>query len=372
MKFAAILLAFLMGATASLAGEIEELGSFDAQCSYKFTGRIEPGDAAKIAALNTFGSAGASLCFNSRGGSLTEGVRMFNTIWDRQIHTRVIAGDRCESACAMAWLGGGTDEGTLAVRFASRSIEPGAILGFHAPSLPLPEGVEGPFSRKQIESAFTIALEAAEGYFDIKLTTQDNVDALNDYLYARILETPGDEMFRIDTVAEALMANVTISGVTALTQPSQANFIHLCENAYLQHLGVDVRLTDAAAHLAALRAVAEPGERLTLIGEDRVAIRMHGERRSQYVCVIDQSALGRHVTAARNYERDRMYLNGRAEVPTLRISLQRIDVGPGRPAEEVWKQVYNNWGTKIGSVEMPHYAFQEATQALTSLPRKAR
>lgn len=367
MRIARTVLAFCVAAGPTFAGEIEPLGDFDSQCSYKFTGQVMPGDAKKIEALNTFGSAGASLCFDSPGGSLLEGIAMFDAIWNAQMHTRVINGDECESACAVAWLGGGVQEGTLAVRFPSRSIEPGAVLGFHAPSLNLPAGQTYP--AKDVENAFRIALKSAEGFFDIKLTTDDSVNALNDFLYARILETPGDSMFRIGTVAEALMSNVLVSGVKAPEEILKSNLVHLCENAYLAHRGVDVDLPDAAAHLAGLRDGAEPGERVGFVDEDKWVIRMDGERRSQYVCVINDSTFGFFITQAKRYNDGGLYPNGRPEMPMISVSLRKLDVWPGEPAERVWEVVSNDGVLSRSSIKMPHYAFYDGMRPLTGLPR---
>ncbi|SNS32859.1 hypothetical protein [Antarctobacter heliothermus] len=366
MKIGHWVLALTLTAGQAFCGEIVELGGFDAECSYKFTGKVATGDAAKIDALNTYGSAGASLCLDSPGGSLLEGIAMFNAIWNSQMHTRVVDGDRCESACAIAWLGGGVQEGTLAVRFPSRSIEPGGILGFHAPSLNLPAG--GSYPAGDVENAFRIALTAAEGYFDIKLTTDDNVEALNDFLYARILETPGESMFRIQSLAEALMANVAVSAAKAPEKILKTNLVHLCENAYLVHRGVDVALSDAAAHLKKLRDAAEPGERVGYVDETSWVIRMDGERRSQHVCVISDSTFGFFLERAKRYNAGGLYPNGRADFPTISLSLQKVDVWPGEPAQKVWDAVSDEMILTRDSIEMPHYAFYDGLTRLTDLP----
>ncbi len=372
MKFSILVAGITIAATTVLAGEIETLGDWEAPCSYKFSGRVEPGDAAKIEALDTFGSVGASLCLDSPGGSLPEGIRMFNTIWDKQIHTRVMNGDTCESACAVAWLGGGTIQGTYDPEVvASRSIESGAVLGFHAPSLNLPKG--GSYASEQVEKAFAIALTSAEGLFDIKLITKKaNVDALNDFLYARILETPGDSMFRIGSVAEALMSNVLVIGVQAPEKILKSNLMHLCENTYLTHQGADVTLRDAAAHLSRLRDTAEAGERVVYVNKEKWVILMERRARDQFICVIGDEAIGLYLQQASSHNGPSQGLGdvSRFEPPTISVSLQTLNIGSSdRAAEEVRSEIARGDGYVQEVLEMPHYAFYDGMIALTELPR---
>ncbi|MGP6087355.1 hypothetical protein [Antarctobacter jejuensis] len=368
MKPLILVAAMTIAAPPVLAGEIEALGGWEAPCSYRFSGRVEPGDAAKIEALDTFGMPGASLCLDSPGGSLPEGIKIFDVIWNnKQMHTRVMNGDSCESACAIAWLGGSISVGTVISQVASRSIEPGAVLGFHAPSLDLPD--EGIYPAKHVEEAFRIALKSAEGYFNIKLTTQDSAEALNDFLYARILETPGDSMFRVTTVAEAVMSNVLISGVKAQEQITKADMLHLCENAYLVHKGVTVGLPDAASHLRALREDAAQGERVSYVAQTYWAVRLFNEPRAQYVCLIRDDDFGGYVSEAQRYNGDLPYMNGQAEPPVIRLSLQRVHVWPDEPAENVWNAIADGSGEVLRDGEMPHYTLRDGMTRLGDLTR---
>lgn len=367
MRLATLLAAMTLTASMAQAGEITKLGEFDSECTYKFEGRVEAGDASKVAELITYGAAGASLCLNSPGGSLPEGLKMFNVIWSKQMHTRVLSGDLCESACAVAWLGGGLDEGTLAIRTASRSIEPGAVLGFHAPALDLPDG--GVYPAEQVEEAFRVALKSAEGLFDIKLTTQDNVRALNDFLYGRILATPGDQMFRIGTVAEALMSNVLVSAAQAPEKLLTANLVHLCENAYLVQRGANVLLDGAERHLTLLRRGAAQGERVKYVAERDWVVRMDGARRSQYVCVVSDESFAWYLKQAGFYNGSRLYPNGGPDQPEIPVSLQRVDVLPDGPAEDVWKEIADRRGSVLASLQMPFYALLDGMTPLADLPR---
>jgi len=68
--------------------------------------------------------------FDSTGGSLDEGMRMGRVLRRFGVGTLIRAGDRCLSACALAFLGGATPGPEGAV--ANRSLEIGGQLGFHA------------------------------------------------------------------------------------------------------------------------------------------------------------------------------------------------------------------------------------------------
>jgi hypothetical protein len=374
MRIAGLVFAMSVVAAPAFSGEIQELGDFSAECTFKFTGDVVPGDADKIAALNTYGSAGASLCLDSRGGSLPEGIKMFTTIWNSQMHTRVLSGDRCESACAIAWLGGSVSEGTLAIEVASRSIQPGAILGFHAPSLKLPRGSS--YASEQVESAFRIALESAEGLFDIKLTTQDSVNALNDYLYARTLETPGSDMYRVDTVGEALMANIQVSAARAPETLTRANILALCENAYLMEQGVLVdpnsaeeEMIDAASHMRYLRKRTVTGDRVGYVNDAFWTVRMYDYRRNHYMCVISDNAFGDYLDQAKRYNSDDPYVNGRVYLPELSVNVTGFSSLHNKSADELWVALEKGLeaGGLGGGVSLPFYALYDAATPLADL-----
>lgn len=342
----------VMTSLAAHAGDIQTIGDWESECAYMFTGVIEAGDAEKVAALETYGSAGATLCFDSPGGSMSEGLKMFDTIWNRQMRTLVKAGDRCESACAIAWLGGSESHGTLAINDLSRWIEPGATLGFHAPSLPLPEGAVYPAS--DVERAFLIALNAAEGIFQINLQDQDAADPLNNYLYGRILATPGNQMHRITTVGEALMSNVAVSGAKFPEKITRAAMLNMCENAYLISRGVNAGVGNVSTYVEKQREWAEQGDRVTLINDEYWAVRLDGQRRRQYGCKLGDQALADFIGS-----------NGRFGMPA--ITLFYVEVWPDQPAEDVWNELRAGNEEETEEMRLPFYALYEANVPLRSL-----
>jgi len=113
---------------------------------FHFDGPVIEGDAKALAALiDSFvdcepelldirGSNCAIVTLNSPGGDYIEGLRLAALMRERAIGTVVEDTAQCYSACAFAFLGGSgyaRQQGIGA--YIDRMIEPGGILGFHAP-----------------------------------------------------------------------------------------------------------------------------------------------------------------------------------------------------------------------------------------------
>ena len=103
------------------------------------TGSFLAGDSDQLAAtlqsLERQGGLAATgpravMAFDSTGGSLDEGMRMGRVLRKYGVGTLIRAGDRCLSACALAFLGGTTlgPEGAVP----NRRLEIGGQLGYHA------------------------------------------------------------------------------------------------------------------------------------------------------------------------------------------------------------------------------------------------
>jgi hypothetical protein len=105
--------------------------SDDPACTIELSGEITIEDANTLRQmLNTSHSWDTTVCLNSPGGSLTGGQALYDLFINTGTRTHLRATDRCESACALAFLGG-TVWGDLP--HPARSMAPGARLGFHAP-----------------------------------------------------------------------------------------------------------------------------------------------------------------------------------------------------------------------------------------------
>lgn len=112
------------------------------------SGQVEKGDLEKIKAhvgVRQPGVKGKIKCeivyLDSPGGHFFEALEIMDYFFKSMIATSVQNGDSCYSACAIIWLGGAVPGGhSMNNPHAYRRMEPGAILGFHAPYPVLPDG----------------------------------------------------------------------------------------------------------------------------------------------------------------------------------------------------------------------------------------
>jgi hypothetical protein len=127
-----------------------------AEARFRLSGDIDQGDVQRLdAALQAYGITHAQdpwrrivVSLDSPGGSYHEGLDLALAFRRRGLATVVRRGDQCLSACAIAFLGGtalpkdpnpvGEDD-PLPDQLPERTLEPGAVLGFHAPYLAVPK-----------------------------------------------------------------------------------------------------------------------------------------------------------------------------------------------------------------------------------------
>ncbi len=100
------------------------------------SGEIVAGDANTLLdAIEKAEAAGLpniKLSLNSNGGNFQEGLKMSKRLGGHSVGTIVKAGNVCQSACALVFLGGSQNAGE-AESDPDRTLEVGAQLGFHAP-----------------------------------------------------------------------------------------------------------------------------------------------------------------------------------------------------------------------------------------------
>ena len=230
MKMLGLLLGVLLGfASTSHAGELR-LGTTDF-CHWEFSGEIVKGDAAKIDKIPR-GSFGRRLCLNSPGGSLSEGLAIFDLIWDSNISTTVMPGDRCESACAIAFLGGSLLEGTDVTRQMDRIMWVGSKLGFHGPSLNLKTGQA--YADRDLNRAFKTAISAAARLFEVNRVQDRGDRAMTDHLLHRWLNTDPSNMYFVDTVGDAILSDIPVGGVYFDIKLRTDHIKNVCDNVYLK------------------------------------------------------------------------------------------------------------------------------------------
>lgn len=177
----------------------------------------------------------AYLCLNSPGGSLPEALKMAQFLFSGSLGytTKVQAGESCESACAVVFMSGNTfEENESLWTQLSRYLEPGAKLGFHAPSLALGDG--GTYSGAQVSQSFNIALAAATKMYDFS-TREDTYGSrlVPPYVFARFLDTPPEDMYYLDTVGDALLSGLPVIGYQVHVPLDETLVRTICDNVMM-------------------------------------------------------------------------------------------------------------------------------------------
>lgn len=200
-------------------------------CDFIFTGIVEGGDAKLIEDTIRPTAEGVTLCLDSPGGSFVEGIRMFYAIWYKDsIETRVRSGNVCFSACALAFQGGSRVVGTGLIRSKFTSIEPGARLGFHAPTLVLPN--DELYSPGTVANAYNEAIWGASQLYLLSRMEQHSARGMSDFLYAHTLATPPDSMYEIDTIGKASLAQIGVRNVP-MPEITWRGIRNVCETALI-------------------------------------------------------------------------------------------------------------------------------------------
>lgn len=267
-KFASACLAvFTLQSPSVLAGELVPTPNSDG-CDYFFSGAIERGDALKIQEQIPSTYSGTKLCLDSPGGSLVEGIKMFHVIWNKEsVATRVQRGAECQSACALAFLGGSIVVGTGAIRSQNAVIEPGAVLGFHSPRLVLPR--DGVHESSAVEEAYGLALVDTGEMFKLTQVKQHGARGMSELLFSKILATPPTSMHQIDTIGQASLANIQVSNVPT-PELSWQGLINVCNTAYLMADGTDHYSIPDSDLFSYFSAYGIDGSGNTIPSEDRV------------------------------------------------------------------------------------------------------
>lgn len=225
-----------MGCIATLSGPIvkgdaDKLATLlpqlqrDIDAEYAKQQGVEPNDSFSV------GFQTNRLCLNSPGGSLAEAIRMGDVLHDQALGTAVPRDASCESACAVLFLAGTeqlTGDGLLGP---NRVIHATARLGFHAPSLVVPDNT---YSKTQVERAYNIAIAGLGALSQRKHTWK-----LSDSLLTTILTTPPEAMTYVETTFDAGRLDIPVVGTVYPDKITPLAAANACTKdfAYLQ--GVD-------------------------------------------------------------------------------------------------------------------------------------
>ncbi|WP_417207171.1 hypothetical protein [Antarctobacter sp.] len=198
------------------AAEFEVLNTHPEGCNVMLSGQISDGDRDRLTQViprsdDLFDHTGSpiTLCLNSPGGSLLEGLEIAAYLRGTGIRSHVAAGDRCLSACALAFLGGtffSVEDGLIPHR--GRSIHARAVLGFHRPQL---DTSSRQFSDALIHSAFDTAVRATALIFarldDLRITRKFALS---------FFDVDDGGFYYIDTGFRVLELGVDVTGVGPL------------------------------------------------------------------------------------------------------------------------------------------------------------
>jgi len=108
------------------------------------------------------------VCFNSNGGSFLAGLGIAEVLIEYRKGSAVGASMICESACALAFMGGSTAVSQVeGSDDTDRVLHPNALLGFHAPSLVVPNGQ---YDEATVAQAYGVALAALRALSETRNT----------------------------------------------------------------------------------------------------------------------------------------------------------------------------------------------------------
>ena len=182
-------------------------------------GIIEDGDLAKLIALK--GEQNILLVLDSPGGSFAEAIKIARYLHENQISTEIGADQKCLSACAIAFLGGGK-AGAEGLTFISRSLHPTGRLALHAPYL---EMADEKYQKDVVEVAYELAMRNIADL--LRLSSSLSVDA---DLLPVILEKGRREFYDVNSVDRAGQFKVRIAHDTKLAQFSPHMLFNYCRN----------------------------------------------------------------------------------------------------------------------------------------------
>ena len=241
--------------TGSATAATLELGGDDyMQCIATLSGPIESGDAQALGTVvkalraeaeaderkslgltagepvfTTFGTQ--RLCLDSPGGSLTEAIKMGDILYSEQLGTAVARDASCQSACAVLFLAGTellTGDGATGP---NRILHATARLGFHAPSLAVPDDQ---YSKAAVEKAYRIAI-AGLG----EISARKRIWTLSDSILNTILTTPPSEMRFVETLFDAGQWGFPVVGTYYPRDVTPLAAANACTKDYAYQVGVD-------------------------------------------------------------------------------------------------------------------------------------
>ncbi len=216
------------------------------------SGPIMPGDAeafeafmARLPPTDHVEGIQWGIALDSPGGALQEGVRLGEAFRAHVVTTVVLNTHACESACAVAYLGGAA---AYAVSLAvERLLQPGGRLGFHGFAV-----------AEDTVAAANTTLELARTTNAVIRDYAIRMGVADDGIVQSLFNTPAEAMEYIDTPAEILGLNVALA-VDELRPPADWA-VNLCRHSVarlvqdLDLLGAGQRVGTAPERIGSIEA----------------------------------------------------------------------------------------------------------------------
>ncbi|MCB1383891.1 MAG: hypothetical protein KDJ73_13380 [Notoacmeibacter sp.] len=237
-----VMVVLMAGISPAIAGKLEplvpleekfvELTSVDTAypCTHRFSGLIEKGDSQLFARLEIPQGNFAQICLDSPGGSFVEAIAIARILSERLMGTRIDAGQRCESACALVFMAGSFNSFESG-NYRWRVLDPHGRLGFHAPALQV-EG--GDYDAASVTRAYDLAMATvARSIFDLILRKEFQDGAMMKVsLLGHMLNTPAASMFYVQTVDQAARWDIDVGPVALSGRADARTLTQGCENAW--------------------------------------------------------------------------------------------------------------------------------------------
>lgn len=220
-------------------------------CVLKLDGDIGEGDFQRFLALaekayegsdDRESSAPDTICLNSGGGSVHEGLKFAQYFYNQGVGTVVPAKAECYSMCALMFMMGLARGGE--VNFANRRLHVTGTLGFHRPYLAI--DTDELFSARDLSGAYDMALESM---MKIMILTNSPIPwsgstMMRQDLIHMMLTHVGNDFFYIDTVEKAGRFDIELFGYTKPTELTEEKAYYACENLFHWQVGLVGNETD--------------------------------------------------------------------------------------------------------------------------------
>ena len=192
-------------------------------------GVIGRDDVAKVA--DAISQNNCVLVLNSPGGSLAAALDIVKAVGE-YTPTLIRKGHKCLSACAVIFMAGSFSEDGA---YAHRTLEKGGTLGFHRPSLDLPENSQQ-YQADDVVRAYDFSVIGVAEIANLsKVRYANRSDSFGVLfpidLLVKMLKTEKDQMFYIDDVGRLLLSGVDFEKRFDLTSPDLSER-NACDNYY--------------------------------------------------------------------------------------------------------------------------------------------